>query len=104
MDGARRGLGASGGQRWSDLPAWRRWLVYLIIGLGFVLGVVIAAQGDEVRASAMGSIAIFTYALCILLCTGHAYVAFRRRESWWMRGGMLLLALIFAGLLYDSVA
>lgn len=94
----------SGGQRWSDIPAWRRWLIYVIIAAGIGIGVLIAMQGDEVRASAMGSIAIFTNALCTLLCVGHAYVAFRRRESWWLRLGMLLLALIFAGLLYDAVA
>ena len=104
MEGARRGLGTSGGQRWSDIPAWRRWLIYVIIATGIGIGVFIAMQGEEVRASTMGSIAIFTNALCTLLCAGHSYMAFHRRESWWMRLGMLLLSLVFAGLLYDSVA
>ena len=86
------GIGASNEQRWSDLPC-----LAAVAGLsthqllGSPSACVIAAQDDAVRASAIGSIAILTYALCTLLCAGHAYLAFRQRESWWMRGGMLLL-------------
>lgn len=93
------------GQRWSDLSARRRALVVVLIGFGLAIGVFIALHhAADFRQSAMGVVAVLSSGLGAVVCVLRALLAFRRRESWWMKGGMLLLALILAGLVYDAWA
>ncbi len=89
------------GQRWSDLPKSRRLLVIGVIALGIAVGVFISTSDNGAfREAAKSGIATLSYGLAAFICSLRAVIAFKRRESWWMKGGMLILAVMFAALRY----
>jgi hypothetical protein len=83
----------------------RRVVIAALIAVGLAIGAYIALHDDaEFRASALSWIALLSYGLGALVCGLRAVIAFRERESWWMKAGMIVLACILGGLFYDAVA